>query len=199
MHYTDAADNVGGQFIDGDVNLGKKGTVVDASWLQAVQDELCNVVTASGAELDKENDEQVKEAIPVIVRKRHEKTIENISWNGNLNVTERYTKQIQGNLRGAFFDISLNVVCKVSGGSTDDFILTAWVEIPTSGGSVVSFTEYSITNQVPCVLPVRWCFAVPQNVPEETTVKIIFEYTNSLMQEQINATVTGSANIDLFN
>lgn len=195
MHYTDVADNVGGQFIDGDVNLGKKGTVVDASWLQAVQDELCNLVTASGAELDKENDEQVKEAILVIVRKRHEKTIENISWTGNLNVTERYTKQIQGNFRGAFFDISLNVVCKVSGGSTDDFILTARVEIPTSGGSI----EYSITNQMPCVLPVRWCFPVPQNVPEETTVKIIFEYTNSLTQEQINATVTGSANIDLFN
>ena len=63
MHYIDAADNIAGQFQGGNANIGLKGTVVDASWLNAVQDEICNVITKSGEQLNKNSSTQLWESI----------------------------------------------------------------------------------------------------------------------------------------
>lgn len=63
MNYTNAADNDQGQFQGGNPNVGLKGTVVDAPWLNAVQTEIATVVESNGIALKKNDDGQLKKAI----------------------------------------------------------------------------------------------------------------------------------------
>lgn len=63
MYRTDAADNVGNLFDDGDPGSGREGTVVDADWLNAVQEELCGVVEGMGLTLSAADRGQLLAAI----------------------------------------------------------------------------------------------------------------------------------------
>ncbi len=63
MHRTDAEGHVGNQFSDGDRLLGIPGTVVDAAWLNAVQEEICNLLTQRGVVLAKGTNTQLRDAM----------------------------------------------------------------------------------------------------------------------------------------
>lgn len=63
MNYTNAADNDQGQFQGGNPNIGLKGTVVDAAWLNAVQSEIVTPITDNGIPLNRNDDGQLKKAI----------------------------------------------------------------------------------------------------------------------------------------
>lgn len=52
-----------GYFTEGNPSLGVEPTVVSADWLNAVQEELANVVESTGATLDKTDRTQLKAAI----------------------------------------------------------------------------------------------------------------------------------------
>ena len=65
MHRIDTEGNKNGKFYDGDP-LGtdiKEATVLDASWLNAVQEELCNVIGVDGTKPVKGDNAQLIEAI----------------------------------------------------------------------------------------------------------------------------------------
>ncbi|MBO5916939.1 MAG: hypothetical protein J6Q25_08520 [Bacteroidales bacterium] len=66
MHRIDTSTAVDGNFVDKNPTLGVEGTVVDADWLNAVQDEICNVITSSGASLNKNSFVQLVTAIDTI-------------------------------------------------------------------------------------------------------------------------------------
>lgn len=68
MHRTDALDNIGGAFTDGDPDplVLLPATVVDAAWLNAVQEEIASVVEADGGALVKGNNSQLLAAIRVL-------------------------------------------------------------------------------------------------------------------------------------
>ena len=66
MHRIDTSTAVDGNFVDKNPTLGVEGTVVDADWLNAVQDEICNVITSSGASLNKNSFVQLVTAIDAI-------------------------------------------------------------------------------------------------------------------------------------
>ena len=55
-----------GRFTEGNPTTGTPATVVDASWMNAVQDELVNVVQAAGLTLAKADNDQLLEAINVL-------------------------------------------------------------------------------------------------------------------------------------
>jgi hypothetical protein len=59
MHRTDAARNVANLFVDKDIGAGTRGTVVDADWLNAVQEELCNFIEDLGGTLVKGTNTQL--------------------------------------------------------------------------------------------------------------------------------------------
>jgi hypothetical protein len=59
MHRTDAARNVANLFVDKDPGAGTRGTVVDAAWLNAVQEELCNFIEDLGGTLVKGTNTQL--------------------------------------------------------------------------------------------------------------------------------------------
>ena len=66
MHRIDTSTAVDGNFVDKNPTLGVEGTVVDAAWLNSVQDEICNVITSSGAALNKNSFVQLVNAIDTI-------------------------------------------------------------------------------------------------------------------------------------
>lgn len=56
-----------GYFSDGDAITGTSGTVISAAWLNAVQDEIANVIFEAGISLDKTETDQLKQAILQII------------------------------------------------------------------------------------------------------------------------------------
>lgn len=63
MHKIDSGGSVEGQFVDADINNNIAGTKIAADWLNAIQDEMVNVVELSGGTLDKTNTRQFYDAI----------------------------------------------------------------------------------------------------------------------------------------
>ena len=64
MYRIDGETAVDGKFVDYD---GNKGTVLSAAWLNSLQEEICQVITWVGENLDKEKNAQLLEAINLIV------------------------------------------------------------------------------------------------------------------------------------
>ena len=65
------------KFIDGDRRT--PGTPVPAWWLNQLQDELAAVVKDAGIELNRDDPEQVKQALLAIIEKRSSSTVDNIA------------------------------------------------------------------------------------------------------------------------
>lgn len=64
MHRIDGPAAVpGGHFTEGDPNVGTPATVVTAAFLNAVQDEICGVIEATGTGLSKPSNDQLLKAI----------------------------------------------------------------------------------------------------------------------------------------
>jgi hypothetical protein len=63
MHRIDADGHVSNEFDDGDPGIPTQPTMVDAAWLNAVQEEIANVVEDAGITLVKNTNTQLREAI----------------------------------------------------------------------------------------------------------------------------------------
>lgn len=68
MHKTKGADNVNGQFRDTSSQTGQQGTVVDADWLNTVQNELVNLLVDNGVSLNDNNDGQIAALLHNVLR-----------------------------------------------------------------------------------------------------------------------------------
>lgn len=66
MHRVDAADHLNNTFKNGNPQSGQLATVLGADWHNAVQEEICKVIEASGIVLSKPNNEQLYAAIVAI-------------------------------------------------------------------------------------------------------------------------------------
>lgn len=75
MHKIDTNTAVDGSFVDKNAALGVDGTVVDASWLNSVQDEICAVVEEAGLTLNKQNNAQMSDAIGILTKNSMAKTV----------------------------------------------------------------------------------------------------------------------------
>lgn len=67
MHRTDAAGNDDNRFTNGNPSQGIPATVVDAKWLNAIQEEIVSVILAAGITLDDEDTAQLLAAINALV------------------------------------------------------------------------------------------------------------------------------------
>lgn len=63
MHEIDGAGHAGGRFVSEDAALGRAPTVVTPEWLNAVQDEITNVIRDAGIDLDKSDSSQLLKGI----------------------------------------------------------------------------------------------------------------------------------------
>ena len=63
MHTIDTANAVDSQFVNRDEISRKPGTIIDASIMNAMQNEIVNVILGAGIQLDKTKHDQLKTAI----------------------------------------------------------------------------------------------------------------------------------------
>ena len=170
MHYIDAADNLAGQFQGGNANIGLKGTVVDASWLNAVQDEICNVITKSGTELDKNSSTQLRTAVKNTLPKyKHLRTV------GEINRTTEYYFNQQTKifnladifpnetLSGKFVDIRVRFFIYHTN-VVDDSYFAASLQINKSNGSYIHPAWYQTTAHYQHSIECRWCAKIPDGL-----------------------------------
>lgn len=75
MHKIDTNTAVDGSFVDKNASLGVDGTVVDADWLNSVQDEICNVIEEAGETLSKQDNSQMASAIGILTKRECAKTV----------------------------------------------------------------------------------------------------------------------------
>lgn len=67
MHRIDSNGSVDGQFQAGNPAVGQQATQLDAAWHNSVQEELCAVIENAGIGLDKEETDQLYQAIVALV------------------------------------------------------------------------------------------------------------------------------------
>lgn len=68
MHRIDGPGaTIEGRFTEGDPITGVPATTVTGDWLNALQDEIVNVIEGAGAALDKEDDTQLRDAIATLI------------------------------------------------------------------------------------------------------------------------------------
>lgn len=76
-------------FTDGNPGGGIPATIVDADWANAVQEEICNVITAAGISLSKTTRTQLRDAIYALAGQKyvHTQGSANTTWtiSHNLN------------------------------------------------------------------------------------------------------------------
>lgn len=75
MHKIDTPSADDGQFVDKNPSLGIDGTVVDASWLNSVQDEICNMIEGAGITLKKNSVVQLRAAVEWFIHSKTLKTV----------------------------------------------------------------------------------------------------------------------------
>lgn len=66
MHKIDTPSAVNNLFVDRNASAGVPGTVCDANWLNAVQNEICNAIEGAEMELDRQDNGQLNKAIKKI-------------------------------------------------------------------------------------------------------------------------------------
>ena len=140
MHKIDTPSSVDGEFVDKDSSLGIDGTVVDASWLNSVQDEICNMIEGVRITLDKESVVQLRNAVEKCI---HDKTLKTVVHASSLKESISATaKRVSENF-------------SITQGCTLDF--TSSFKVVSSDGSGMmllnivnasSGTEYSVLGQV---------------------------------------------------
>lgn len=74
--------NPNGFFTKGNPGLGIPATIVDDDWANAVQEEICNVVTAAGITLSKTVRTQLRDAIYALAGQKyvHTQGSANVTW-----------------------------------------------------------------------------------------------------------------------
>lgn len=119
MYRIDSINSVSGHFSDGDYGTGRKGTKVPAHWLNAVQGELCNFVTANGIALNKCDNGQVLKALEKKIKGYFDKSVSTGSASGNELFTGYEIDPLYLN-PGAILDFSLTVFQTAFGGAAPD-------------------------------------------------------------------------------
>ncbi len=67
MHRIDTSGHVGNRFNDGNPQAGQEATVIDAAWLNAIQENLVDLITFAGIALVKGDDTQVRDAVVALI------------------------------------------------------------------------------------------------------------------------------------
>ena len=67
MHRIDSPGSVDGRFQPGNPAIGQRATLLPADWLNAVQEEVANVIEFAGITLEKGNTEQLRDAIVALI------------------------------------------------------------------------------------------------------------------------------------
>lgn len=89
MHRTDADGNVNGMFSDGSSEQGQLATVVDAKWLNTIQEELMHLLESANISPDDDDDGQIEDALRALFSEgatvKYEKVVGGVIRRVNIN------------------------------------------------------------------------------------------------------------------
>lgn len=143
MHRTDGDSHVANLFDEGDPGVPRAPTQVDAAWLNAVQEELCNAITNAGIALVKGTNTQLRAALVNILT---DQTIAGVkTFSGSVQAVQMSITKPSG---GA---IALDVTNSTSGSGmaiqgTANTATTAISGVNSGTGSAGSFTASNTTS-----------------------------------------------------
>lgn len=121
VDYTNAADNDNGQFQEGNANIGLKGTVVDAAWLNAVQTEICSNIIAEAIPLNKSDNGQLKRSVDRHLKEKLSRYYIKHTLSGVVTDDHSLSFAITDVQLNSFVDVDVFVT--VSGGGISNAIL----------------------------------------------------------------------------
>lgn len=142
MDYTNAADNDNGQFQEGNANIGLKGTVVDAAWLNAVQSEIVTPIIDNEIALSRNDDNQLYKGINKYL---YDKKLKKLIFRDEKTVVvdnrSSYTFKTVDCLPNSFvdFDMYIDALC---GGVNASVLIRVYTNSNGSGGkdTQINFT-----------------------------------------------------------
>ena len=181
MHKIDTSTAVAGEFVDKNPSLGIEGTVVDASWLNAVQDEICNTITGAGDSLSKNSNGQLFAATQKLINKTVKRSaLVGIAHDGSVDSTEKTV----GDLIGIAYD---NI----------DWFLSAsiFVKVKTpASGAVLTVKVKMINNNVAHEIYTSDILATTEKIVTLPVVKKI-PYANGQLCSTVVSTATVTAEL----
>ena len=142
VDYTNAADNDNGQFQEGNANIGLKGTVVDAAWLNAVQTEIVTPIIDNGIALSRNDDNQLYKGInKYLYDKKLKKLIFKDEKTVTINNSSSYTFKTVDCPPNSFvdFDMYIDALC---GGVNASVLIRVYTNPKGSGGK---YTQINFT------------------------------------------------------
>ena len=198
MHYIDSADNNEGQFQNGNANEGVKGTVVDSSWLNSVQDEIGNVVVGAGESLSKDDNDQLKSAILYLPRMMHKRELSSFEKSEDNFTGMKIIYSWPGEKIGSFVDASVDV--KITAPTTySDAKLFVSVVIRRKNNRTTNLHNFIVNSDAIKNVNCRWCFEIPDDILEgpDAICMYVSSRTMSLLDGPvISVSCRGSFSLD---
>lgn len=137
MHKIDTSTAVDGNFVDPVPAQGGLGTVVDADWLNAVQNEICNAITATGITLSKTANNQLLSALQLFA--------DNASHRTALPSTLAYDDQTSTTSQDIGDAVAITY-------TNTGWLLSASIFVsittPSSSGTITFSVDYVVNNEV---------------------------------------------------
>ena len=135
MHKIDTPTAPHGNFVDPVPQQGTAGTVVDASWLNAVQNEIANAILGANIDLDKSKNNQLFTAVQNLIDKTCERNVlSGLALDDEIGTTE----QIIGDDIEILYD---NVDWFISASIFID------IKTPASSGNLTVYLKSVYNNQ----------------------------------------------------
>jgi len=142
MHKIDGEGHLNNHFVQEDIQLSRPPTVITEDWLNAVQQEIVNVIAAAAIELNKIDNEQLLKAIKKIIDNKSfsfsEDGLIGIATNTNLTASQRNRGFV---VQAPNLLVSLPPLSGVEIGST--FVFRADYDFLLACPEVINFQFYS--------------------------------------------------------
>lgn len=205
MYKIDSVGSVNGQFSDGDYEAGKKGTKVPARWLNSLQDEICNLITKSGGELDKYSETQMLNAIKHDLPKLlHYEVLSNVKSTVVQNISGQTAifnlSSLFENCEGKYVDINIEFTV-LDPTDVPNSYFAAGLFITKEYGTSQNVAFYSMPSTEINSMTCRWSVEIPDDIAAENPVVlyVFSRTTGTTVNPTVGIMYDGSVLVDPNN
>ena len=205
MYKIDSVGSVNGQFSDGNYEAGEKGTKVPARWLNALQDEICNLITKSGGTLNKYDKLQIRSALDYFLPKlTHLEVLSDIKSTGIQTISGQTAifnlSSLFEHCESKYVDINIEFTVVDPTDVPNSYFAAALV-VTKRDGTYSNTAWYSIPSNDVNSMTCRWSVEIPDNVAETNPV-VLYVYsrtTGTTVNPTIGIMFDGAALVDPNN
>lgn len=182
MYKIDSVGSVNGQFSDGNYEAGKKGTKVPARWLNSLQDEICNLITKSGGELDEYSETQMLTAIKHDLPKLlHYEVLSDVKSTVVQNISGQTAifnlSSLFENCEGKYVDINIEFTV-VDPTDVPNSYFAAGLFITKRDETYQNVAFYSMPSTEINSMTCRWSVEIPDGIAAEDGV-VLYVYSRT--------------------